>query len=91
MFFYCKIFTSLDEALASGLFDVAIVMTPHNLHEEHAIKCLEAGKHVLVEKPVTHTLESAKRLLAVAEKSKQLLVVAENSMFWPEVTRAQDN
>ena len=70
-----------------GEFDAAIVMTPHHLHERHASALLTAGKHVLLEKPLAHTLSSCKALLRVAEQSKTVFMIGENSAHWPEVNK----
>src|SRR5687767_7463472 len=78
------VFTSLDEALAADAFDAALVMVPHHLHEEVATDVLDAGRHLLLEKPIAHTVESAERLLAVASSVDVVFQVAENAQFWPE-------
>ena len=61
-------FGSLDEALAAGTFDAALIMVPHHLHEELAVAALGAGKHVLLEKPMAPTLEACDRILAAARR-----------------------
>jgi predicted dehydrogenase len=48
--------------------DVVHVCTPHNQHAQVAIDCLGAGVHVLVEKPVAHTLAEADRVIAAARE-----------------------
>ncbi|HMD00891.1 MAG TPA: Gfo/Idh/MocA family oxidoreductase, partial [Ferruginibacter sp.] len=49
-------FRSIDELLASDIqFDVLCVATPNGLHEEHALKGLRTGHHVVVEKPMALT------------------------------------
>ena len=78
-------YTTLDTALRDDDFDAAILMVPHDLHEELALSCLRAGKHVLLEKPVAHTLESCMRLQTAAEELSPVLMVGENSIHWPEV------
>ena len=60
-------------------------MVPHHLHETYAVQCLEAGKHVLLEKPLAHTLDSCRRLLGAADDSDCVFMVGENSTHWPEV------
>ena len=60
-------------------------MVPHHLHEPCATECLQAGKHVLLEKTLAHTVESCQKLLNQAERAKQVFMVGENSTFWPEV------
>src|SRR5262245_29672895 len=47
--------------------DLAIISTPTPLHEPMAIAALEAGAHVICEKPLSATVESCRRILAVAE------------------------
>lgn len=64
-------------------------MVPHHHHESCTVQCLEAGKHVLLEKPLAHTLDSCRRLLAAAEGSDRVFMVGENSSHWPEVVEAK--
>ncbi|MBI2135137.1 Gfo/Idh/MocA family oxidoreductase [Candidatus Woesearchaeota archaeon] len=55
--------------------DAVIVATPIETHYKIAKDCLDAGKHVLVEKPITASSEEAKSLIKAAEKSKKVLMV----------------
>ena len=82
---HTQVFPSLYDALQWGQFDAAVLMVPHHLHEAYAVQCLEAGKHVLLEKPLAHTLDSCQRLLGAAEHSDCVFMVGENSSHWPEV------
>lgn len=63
-----KSYESLDAVLADDSVDVVLVATPNDVHKEIAIKALQAGKHVICEKPVT--IHSAD-LLEIVEAAKQ--------------------
>ena len=67
--------SSVGELLAAGV-DGIVVSSPHNLHREHAVAALEAGAHVLVEKPMTVTLADAKALAAAAGAAGRTVAVA---------------
>jgi len=82
-------FESLAAALRADAFDAALVMVPHQLHEELAVATLDAGRHVLLEKPLAPTVEACARILAVARRSAAVFAVAENAQYWPEVVLAQ--
>lgn len=60
------VFESLSDLLKSVPFDVACVCTPNGLHADQAIACLEAGRHVVVEKPIALTVPDCDRLITVA-------------------------
>lgn len=61
-------------------------MVPHNVHQPYATSCLCANKHVLLEKPLAHTLESAVTLLEeVSKATNHVCMVGEQSPYWPEV------
>jgi predicted dehydrogenase len=53
---------SLAEAVEADGVEVALLITPNDLHAEHALACAERGKHVFVEKPIASTLEDAERM-----------------------------
>ena len=79
----CTFHADLDDALAKRPADAALIVSPDRLHREHAIRCLEAGMHVLVEKPLAPSLEDA---LAIVDKARQVgkqVIVAEQYRFWP--------
>src|SRR5439155_2965922 len=52
--------TTLDEALDDERIDIVIVCTPNHLHAETAIRAAEAGKHLVVEKPLAQNLADAR-------------------------------
>lgn len=58
--------------------EVVIVNTPNETHFSYAREALNAGKHVLVEKPFTVTVAEANELIALAEKKKKILTVFQN-------------
>ena len=84
------IHASLDDALAAGGFDAVDLMLPHHLHESLAVRALEAGVHVLLEKPMAPTLGACDRILEAARKAGSVFMVGENAQYWPEVRIARD-
>jgi len=76
---------SVEELLATEKPDVVSVCTPNGLHAEHAIKALEAGCHVLCEKPMCISRESGLRMMAAAEKAGKKLYVVKQNRYNPPV------
>ncbi len=65
--------------------DVVVISTPLPLHEEMAAAALEAGKHVLIEKPLANTLEGCRRLVDLSRTTGRALGVGFNHRFYPSV------
>ena len=59
-----------------GEVDAVCVLVPHHLHRPIAIDCLDAGCHVLLEKPIARTVEEADAIIAAAERSGRTLMIA---------------
>jgi predicted dehydrogenase len=76
----------LESALAQHP-DVVLVTNPTSLHLVSAQKAVEAGAHVLIEKPVGHTLEGVEALLDTAERRGKQVLVAYNFRFHPLLVR----
>lgn len=78
--FQVPFFSNIDEMLASGPgIDVLCVTTPNGLHEEHAIKGLRAGQHVVVEKPMALTKAGCERIIYEAlHQHRQVFCVMQN-------------
>ncbi len=66
---------NLDDILGDPQIDLVIVNTPNETHFDYAEKALEAGKHVVVEKPFTNTVLEAQQLIALAKKKNKMLSV----------------
>jgi predicted dehydrogenase len=67
--------------------EVVDLVVPHHLHAPYTIAALNAGKHVLVEKPVATTLSDAEEMMATAQKVGKKLMVAEPVRFQPSILR----
>ncbi len=73
--------TDFDELVASDEVDIVSVTTPDYLHMEQTIKAFEAGKHVLVEKPMACTIEECQEMVDAARKHGKKLMVAQVCRF----------
>lgn len=69
---------TLEALLDEPGIDLVIVASPDDLHADHAIAALEAGKHVLVEKPVATTLADARRIADAAKRTNRIATVFQN-------------
>ena len=70
-----KAYTDYEKMLSDGDIDAVALCTPSGMHAEQAIKALEAGKHVLLEKPMALNSEDALAVCKAAEKSHGIISV----------------
>lgn len=68
-------FSSFEEGLAKTKPDLASINTLTDSHAEYAIRAMEAGAHVFIEKPLAATVEQAERVVATAKRLKRKLVI----------------
>ena len=80
----CQAVADVGELIALGV-DAIIVAAPTHLHHDIAIAAIEAGKHVLVEKPVASTVEEGDAIVAAARAAGVVLMVGHVERFNPAV------
>jgi predicted dehydrogenase len=80
---HCECFSDLETALGKVSADAALITSPSFLHAEHAIKALQAGVPVMIEKPFACNVNEARRIIEQANASRKPVVVAENFRFVP--------
>ncbi|MSP38745.1 MAG: Gfo/Idh/MocA family oxidoreductase [Deltaproteobacteria bacterium] len=83
--FGIQTFDSVEALCAMKELDAVYVATPNPFHAEHAITALQAGKHVMVEKPMALTLEDCDRMITAARDNKVKLMVAHTRSFNPPI------
>lgn len=76
-----EITETLDVVLRRSDIDAVVIATPAGLHFEQAIKCLEAGKHTFVEKPLALSAIQAKELVETAERNNLILMVGHTFLY----------
>lgn len=76
MFGFQKAYASYEELLADPELEVVYIPLPNTLHYEWCCKAMEAGKHVLCEKPLAASAEECEKLIATAEKNNVLFMEA---------------
>lgn len=82
-------YTKYEELLSSGKVDAVSICTPNYLHAPISIAALEAGIHVLCEKPMATSRQEAEAMIAAAEKSGKKLMIAHNQRFVPSHQKAR--
>lgn len=70
-----RVARSFDELLSDGSIQLCVVATPNDSHFSYTQACLEAGRHVVVDKPFTPTMKEAQQLIALAASRKRLITV----------------
>lgn len=78
--------TILDDRTVEGV----ILATPHHVHLDQTLAALDAGKHVLVEKPIALNAEQARQMYERAQNVGRRLLVGQVMRFWPNVQKARE-
>lgn len=81
-----RAFSDLSEFLADPELDVVTICTPSGAHYEPALAALQAGRHVIVEKPLEVTLERVDQLIATAAVQGKTLASVLNRRFQPAIS-----
>jgi predicted dehydrogenase len=84
-----KPYQDYKELLARKDIDAVIIATPDHLHKEPCIHAAEAGKHILVEKPLAMTLEDAEAINQSVAKASVKLMVGFTLRFFPQYQHAK--
>lgn len=86
-----RAYGSVEELLAAEKdLTVAAICTPNGLHAEHAIKALQAGVHVLVEKPMALSVSDCGEMIKAAEKANRRLFAIKQNRFNPPVAAVKE-
>jgi predicted dehydrogenase len=78
-------FGSYEAAAADPRVEALYLCTPHHLHQAHVVLAAQAGKHILVEKPLARTLAEGRAMIVAAQGAGVTLMVAENARFMAAV------
>ncbi len=82
-----KAYDSYEQMLADERIDAVCICTPSGFHAENAIAALNAGKSVVLEKPMAITVEDTRRIVEACEKNQRMLTVISQLRFSPDVLR----
>jgi len=82
-------FADYEQMLQTPGLDAVVVATPDHLHRDFAIKAAQAGKHILVEKPIATTEEDALAIIAAADAAGVKLMVGFTLRFIPHYIQAR--
>jgi len=78
-----RTYTDYEKMLKEANIDAVDICLPHDLHAMVSVAASEAGKHVLVEKPIAITLAEADSMIAAAQKAGTILMVGLNERYDP--------
>lgn len=84
----CKAITDYRAGLRD--VDAVVVILPHHLHRPAAVDCLNAGVHVLMEKPLATSVAEADDMIAAAKRNKRVLMVAYPHRYRPAMRRFKE-
>jgi predicted dehydrogenase len=83
-------YETIDQMLDDPEVDMVDICLPTSFHPDASIKALQAGKHVLCEKPISMTMDDADRMVKTSEEAGKLLMIAQVLPFFPEYAYVQD-
>ncbi|HEY5583332.1 MAG TPA: Gfo/Idh/MocA family oxidoreductase [Ruminiclostridium sp.] len=78
-----KSYHSFEDILKDDTVDIVLIATPNHLHKNIAVKALDAGKHVICEKPVALSSDELAEIIDAADRNKRIFVVHQNRR-WDE-------
>lgn len=90
MQFEGSIYSDWHQLIEDASVDAVSVCLPHYLHAEVGTAALQAGKHVLMEKPLAANLEQARQIVEAARRAERVLMVEMTHRFYPPVQAGRE-
>jgi len=84
-----EVYLDFEEMLSAAELDVVSITLPTHLHAKASKTALQAGFHVLCEKPMALDVTQCRRMAAASKKSGKILQIGHCIRFWPEYARAK--
>jgi len=84
-----KLYTSIDTLLNEKSIAAVLIATPPSTHYQIAKAALCAGKHILIEKPMTQHVHEARELVRLATRAHRILMVDHTYLFSPAINKAK--
>ena len=85
----CEYYRNFKDMLRADI-DAVSIAVPTAFHKPVALECIKAGKHVLIEKPISDTVESAREIIEAAKRMKVKLAVGHVERFNPAVQKLKE-
>ncbi|MCG8554535.1 MAG: Gfo/Idh/MocA family oxidoreductase [Proteobacteria bacterium] len=83
------VYTDLEEMLSKERPDVVDICTPPKTHAPIAVQCIQAGAHVLLEKPMCQTETECDQVMAAAKEHRRKVCIAHSDLFYPSFYKAR--
>jgi 1,5-anhydro-D-fructose reductase (1,5-anhydro-D-mannitol-forming) len=83
------LYTDFEKMLAEEHFDAVSITLPTFMHRDFTVKALDAGVHVLCEKPMAMNAKQCEDMIAAAKKNKKILQIGHCLRFWPEYAKTK--
>jgi Predicted dehydrogenases and related proteins len=87
--FNCDAYQNLEELLKREDIQIICICSPSGLHGQQAILCADAGKHVLIEKPMDIKWEQVQRMIAACRRNQVKLGVISQHRFHPDIIKVK--
>lgn len=88
--FRCQIYESVEELIADTHINIVFILTNVDSHAHFAKMAMDAGKHVLIEKPVASSVKELEELKACAKKNQVFLMPGHNYIYEPALHRTKE-
>lgn len=88
--FGCRVYDSAESLVSDPEVDAVFILTNLESHSQYARMAMEAGKHVLIEKPVATSVDELQLLKASAEKNRVVLMPGHNYIHEPSLHRSKE-
>jgi len=88
--FGCRTYSDYDEMLGDEKIELMVVAMPSHLHPPYTIKALEAGKHVVCEKPMAGSVAEADAMIEAGKKSGKTLIIFQNRRYSADYLKVKE-
>jgi predicted dehydrogenase len=84
------LYTDFDKMLAEQQLDSVSITLPTFMHRDFTVKAIDAGAHVLCEKPMAMSVSQCEEMISAARTNKRILQIGHCIRFWPEYVKAKE-